>query len=147
MLKEPQMNVNERRKYVKLMKPRYMKATKAERSGLLGEMEQVTGMHRKSLTRLINASTLERKKRRSQRQRSYGSEVEQVIVCVWESLDYICAERLTPTLLATATHLARFGVVTLSPTLEDQLQTISRASVARLLARHRCHQRRLPRKG
>jgi hypothetical protein len=147
MLKERQMNVNERRKYVKVMKPRYMKATKAERSCLLGEMEQVTGMHRKSLTRLLNASTLERKKRRSQRQRSYGSEVEQIIVCVWESLDYICAERLTPTLLATAKHLARFGVVTLSPTLEEQLQTISRASVARLLARHRCHQRRLPRKG
>jgi hypothetical protein len=147
MLKELQMNVNERRKYVNLMKPRYMKATKAERSGLMGEMEQVTGMHRKSLTRLINASTLERKKRRSQRQRSYGREVEQVIVRVWESLDYICAERLTPTLLASATHLARFGVVTLSPTLEEQLQTISRASVARLLARHRSHQRRLPRKG
>ncbi len=147
MLTETPMNVNERRKYINLMKPRYLKAPKAERSVLLSEMEQVTGMHRKSLTRLINGRTLERKKRTGQRQRTYGGEVEQVIVCVWESLDYICAERLTPTLLATATHLARFGVVTLSPTVEQQLQTISRASVARLLARHRSHQRRLPRKG
>ena len=125
MLTETPMNVNERRKYINLMKPRYLKAAKAERSVLLSEMEQVTGMHRKSLTRLINARTLERKKRTGHRQRTYGGEVEQVIVCVWESLDYICAERLTPTLLATAKHLERFGVLTLSsvggrPVADDQ---------------------------
>ncbi|MHB8597989.1 MAG: transposase [Ktedonobacteraceae bacterium] len=147
MLNEREMNVNERRKYIQLMKPRYLKARKMERGKLLHEMEQVTGMHRKSLTRLLNATSLERKKRRKQRQRSYGTEVEQVIVCVWESLDYMCAERLTPSLLRTAKHLERFGVLTLSSVLEEQLQTISRASVARLLVRHRSSQRRLPRKG
>lgn len=147
MLSETPMTVNERRKYLNRMKPRYVKATKKERSVLLKEMEQVTGMHRKSLTRLINAETLERNKRTGQRQRTYGSEVEQVIVCVWESLDYICAERVTPALLRTAKQLERFGVVKLSPTVEEQLQTISRASVARLLTKHRNHHRRLPRKG
>ena len=147
MLSEMSMNVNERRKYINLMKPRYLKATKGERSVLLKEMEEVTGMHRKSLTRLINAPTLERKQRKGQRQRTYGSDVEQVIVCVWESLDYICAERLTPALLRTAKQLERFGVVKLAPTVEEQLQSISRASVARMLSRHRSQQRRLPRKG
>lgn len=147
MLSEMPMTVNERRKYLNRMKPRYLKATKGERSVLLREMEEVTGMHRKSLTRLINAPTLERNKRTGQRQRTYGSEVEQVIVCVWESLDYICAERLTPALLATAKQLERFGVVRLTPTVEEQLQSISRASVTRLLRKHRSHHRRLPRKG
>ena len=81
------------------MKPRYLKAKRGERSALLSEMEQVTGMHRKSLTRLLHAQSLERKKRQSPRCRSYGQAVEEVIVSVWESLDYICAERLTPILL------------------------------------------------
>ena len=147
MLSETHMTVNERRKYINLMKPRYLKAAKGERSGLLKEMEEVTGMHRKSLTRLINAPTLERNKRTGQRQRTYGSEVEQVIVCVWESLDYICAERMTPALLITAKQLERFGVVTLSATLEEQLRSISRASVARILSQYRSRTRRLPQKG
>lgn len=59
-------------------------------------MEQVTSLHRKHLLRLLNGESLERKKRQRPRSRSYGLEVERVIVQVWESLDYMCAERLTP---------------------------------------------------
>ncbi len=103
---EDEMSVNERRKYLKRMHVRYVAAKRAERGRLLSEMEQVTGLHRKSLTRLMHAGSLERKKRTTPRPRSYGLEVERVIVRVWESRDYICAERLTPGLLQMAQHLA-----------------------------------------
>src|SRR5438128_2548379 len=144
---EDEMTLDERRKYLKRMKPRYMKAKRGERSALLSEMEQVTGMHRKSLTRLLHAESLERKKRQSPRCRSYGKAVEEVIVSVWESLDYICAERLTPILLTMAQHLARLGVVKLTREVEEQLQTISRATVSRVLRAYRSRRRRLPQKG
>ena len=103
------------------MKARYQKAKRSEQSELLTEMEQVTGLHRKSLLRLLHAPTLERQKRSHGRGRTYGLAVEQVILVVWESLDYVCAERLTPVLLATAQHLARFGSVHLSHEVEEQL--------------------------
>ena len=144
---EDEMTLDERRKYLKRMKPRYMQAKRGERSALLSEMEQVTGMHRKSLTRLLHAQSLERKKRQSPRCRTYGKAVEEVIVLVWESLDYICAERLTPILLTMAQHLARFGVVKLTREMEEQLQTISRATVSRVLRAYRSRRRRLPQKG
>ena len=144
---EDEMTLDERRKYLKRMKPRSMKAKRGERSALLSEMEQVTGMHRKSLTRLLHAESLERKKRQSPRCRSYGKAVEEVIVSVWESLDYICAERLTPILLTMAQHLARLGVVKLTREVEEQLQTISRATVSRVLRAYRSRRRRLPQKG
>jgi len=144
---EDEMTLDERRKYLKRMKPRYMQAKRGERSALLSEMEQVTGMHRKSLTRLLHAQSLERKKRQSPRCRSYGKAVEEVIVFVWESLDYICAERLTPILLTMAQHLARFGAVKLTREVEEQLQTISRATVSRVLRAYRSRRRRLPQKG
>ena len=144
---EDEMTLNERRKYLKRMKPRYLKAKRSERSQLLSEMEQVTGLHRKSLTRLLHAASLERKKRQKPRERSYGAEVEEVIVWVWESLDYICAERLTPVLLPMAQHLARFGAVKLREEIEEQLKTISRATVSRILHRYRSRRRRLPQKG
>ena len=147
MSTEDEMTLNERRKYLKRMKPRYLKAKRRERSQLLSEMEQVTGLHRKSLTRLLHAASLERKKRQKPRERSYGAEVEEVIVLVWESLDDICAERLTPVLLPMAQHLARFGAVKLREEIEEQLKTISRATVSRILHRYRSRRRRLPQKG
>jgi hypothetical protein len=110
-------------------------------------MEQVTGLHRKSLLRLLHASSLNRKKRTGARKRTYGLEVEQVIVVVWESLDYVCAQRLTPVLLSTAQHLARFGSLRLTSEGEQQVAQMSEATLTRLLRKHRSRKQRLPRKG
>ena len=144
---EDEMTVTERRKYLKKRKPLYLKADRADQSRLLTEMQQVTGLHRKSLIRLLHAGTLDRKKREQGRGRTSGLAVEQVILVVWESLDYICAERLTPALLSTAQHLARFGVLHLTQQVEEQLVQISEATVTRILRKHRSRQQRLPQKG
>jgi hypothetical protein len=126
------------------MKVRYVAAKREERSRLLSEMHEVTGLHRKSLLRLMHAASLERKKRRTPRARSYGLEAERIIVRVWESRDYICAERLTPGLLTMAQHLARFEPLGLTAQVEEQVATISRATVARILGKYRSSVRRLP---
>ncbi len=144
---QDEMTIDERRKYMNLMAARYWKAKRKERSQLLTEMEQVTKMHRKSLTRLLNAESLARKKRSTARPRTYGLEVERVVLRVWESLDYICAERLTPSLLPVASHLARFGELRLLPEVAEQLQAISTSTVQRILRKHRSRKARLPRKG
>jgi len=142
-----EMSVDERRKYLKLMAKRYLGADREERGGLLTEMGAVTGLHRKSLTRLMDGESLERRPRRAQRGRVYGAEVADVIRVVWESEDYLCAERLRPSLVAMAQHLARFGELRLSGELERQLGQISEATVARLLSRFQRDTARLPRRG
>ena len=119
------MTINERRKYLTTMQSRYRQADRHERGALLTEMEAVTEMHRKSLTRLMAQSTLKRVRRRTQRGVIYGPAVSHVVRIVWESLDCICAERLTPQLLATARHLAIFGELSLMPDLEASLAQIS----------------------
>src|SRR5437763_13965793 len=105
------LTLSERRKYLKRVWPRYLQADRDQRSTLLTEMEQITAMHRKSIIRLMKGASLERNKdkRHTPRPPTYGKEVRQVVMLVWESLDYICAERLAPQLLATARHLARCG--------------------------------------
>ena len=124
------------------MASRYQKAKRNERSQLLTEMEQVSKLQRKHLIRLLNGQSLERQKRQTPRSSAYGLEVEEVILRVWESLDYICAQRLTPTLVKTAAHLATFGVVVLTAEVESQLARISVAtatmnpSATRLRARN-----------
>ncbi len=52
-----------------------------------------------------------------------------------------------PSLVKTATHLARFGVLVVSAEVESQLASISVATVERLLGKHRSRNVRLPRPG
>ena len=131
MTTDDTMTLIERRKYLMKMQRRYRTADRRERKQLLTEMEAVTSMHRKSLTRLMAQQSLTRMRRRTERSAVYGPEVRRIVRIVWESLDCICAERLTPQLLATAQHLARFAELTLTPEMERLLAQISEATVAR----------------
>jgi len=144
---DDRMTVNERRKYLKLMTLRYAGANRAGRGALLTEMAAVTDLHRKSLVRLLHATSLERAPKRPRvRRRRYGPEVADVVRVVWESLDYVCAERLTPALLATAQRLAQWEELVLTQALEAQLAVISRATVQRLLQRFQLDTPKLPRR-
>ncbi len=80
-----QMTIDERYKYLRLMNKRYWAADKKGRSQLLTEMEEVTGYHRKSLNRLIRGR-LKRKRRRRQRGRTYGPEVDDAIRVISERI-------------------------------------------------------------
>jgi hypothetical protein len=141
------MTIGERRKYLGRMLRRYLEGEREAKGRLLDEMEQVTGLHRKSLVRLLQPGGLERRTRQRQRGRAYGAAVDDALRVIWESLDYVCAERLTPALLETARHLARHGELALTAELDQQLGRISRASVQRRLDRLRQDTPRLPRVG
>jgi hypothetical protein len=145
MTKEEKMTIDERRKYLQTMKRRYKQADRKTKGQLLGEMEVVTGLHRKSLIRLMNSS-LKRKPRRRERGKSYGADVDDALRVIDESFDYICAERLTPNLVWMARHLGRHDELRATTSLLDQLGCVSISTVQRRLDRIRQDQRRLPRK-
>jgi hypothetical protein len=132
MTAEDEMTINERRKYLRKMKTRYSKATRQERGQLLDEMQAVTGLHRKSLVRLMSSS-LERKSRTKQRGKTYDSEVSNAIRVISASLDYPCAERLTPNLVWLAKHLAAHDELQVSDRLLLLLKQISVSTVQRRL--------------
>lgn len=145
------MSIDERRKYLHKMRIRYWQAKgKKERSRLLDEMQAVTGLHRKSLLRLIHGE-LARKPRRKQRSKTYGAEVGAAIRKIAESLDYPCAERLKPSLVRMAEHLEAHGELHLTPEVRRQLETISISSIRRRLPHSErstqriAHRRGLPR--
>ncbi len=143
---EDHMTLDERRKYLKLMLPRYVRADYPERRRLLDEMEAVTELHRKSLLRLLGAETLSRQPRQTQRGKIYDHTVDDALRVMAETLDYICAERLQPGLPWLAQNLAQHGELVLSPDLLKQLETISISTVRRRLAVLGQDLPRLPRK-
>lgn len=142
---EAEMTIDERRKYLRKVQKRYWPASYKERGQLLDEMEAITGLHRKSLIRLMH-SDLERRSRRKQRGRTYGAEVDDALRVISESMDHICPERLTPNLVWLAEHLAAHGELNATPRLLDQLGQISVSTVKRILARVRQDEPRLPRR-
>jgi hypothetical protein len=144
MSADDEMTIDERFKYLRKMKKRYINAGRKERGHLLNEMEAITGLHRKSLIRLINGN-LKRRPRRRQRGRTYGPEVDDALRVIAESMDFICAERLTPNLTWLAKCLAGHSELTVSPPLLEQLDRISVSTVERILARIRQDVPRLPR--
>ncbi len=141
------MTLAERRKYLGRMRSRYVLADRLGRGPLLDEMQAVTSMYRKSLLRLLHAPDLARRPRTTQRAKIYGAQVEDAIRLIWVSLDYICAEQLTPALLVTAEQLAQHGELVLTETLQAQLGQISIASVQRRLGRFTEDTPRLLRRG
>ncbi len=145
MSTEEKMTIDERRKYLRIMKKRYIQAGRKEKTHLLDEMEAITGLHRKSLIRLMNSS-LERQPRSRERGESYGPEVDAALRVIYEAFDYICADRLTPNLVWMACHLARHGELELTPSLLEQLGQISTSTVERKLKHIVPEQPRLPRR-
>jgi len=146
MTTEEQMTIEERYKYLRMMKARYVKADRQERGRLLDEMEAMTGQHRKSLIRRVKSS-LERRPRSRERERTYGADVTAAIKVVASSMDDPCAERLTPNLKWMAEHLSKFGELEVSEAVLEQLEQISISTVRRRLETiHRDQPRRRRRK-
>jgi hypothetical protein len=141
---EEKMNIAERYKYLRMMQKRYEQASRRERGHLLDEMVAVTGLYRKHLIRLLSGD-LVRQARQRQRSSTYGPAVTAAVAVVWESLDRICAERLTPSLAGMAQHLEAHGELQVSADLLRQLGQISIATVERRLQQLRQDQPRLPR--
>lgn len=142
---DERMSIQERWKYLRLMQKRYQDADRSTKEQLLDEAQAVTGLHRKSTIRLLNGS-LQRRRRKRQRGRTYGAEMHAAMKVISESVDYICAERLKPNLVWLAQHLAEHGELEVNPKLLTQLEQISVPTVRRVLQRLAQDQPRLPRK-
>jgi len=145
MSNNERMTIDERYKYFRMMKKRYKQASKQEKGRLLDEMQAMTAQHRKALIRIMNGIP-ERKPRSRQRGRSYGPAVDDALRVIAESLDYICAERLTPGLVAMAQQLVAHGELQVTAEVLHALDQISVPTVRRHLQRLQQDQPRLPRK-
>jgi hypothetical protein len=140
------MSIDGTREYLGVKQRQYAEASRKERTLILDELVQVTGLNRKYIIQLL-AGDLRRKPRQRQRGRTYGPEVEAALLVVAESMDYICGKRLQPVLADIAQDLERHGELRLSGEVKESLGKISAATIDRLMAGHKGKiEKRLPRK-
>ena len=146
MPSEEKMPINERFAYLRRAQKQYLRANRRERTQLLDHMEQITGLNRKTLIRHMHGK-IERQRRARQRGKTYGPKVDDALRVIAESLDHICAERLTPQLVPMAKHLAAHGELQVSAELLHKLECISVSTVRRRLSKFAYLQQwRLPRR-
>jgi len=103
---------------------RYRDASKQEKKHMLDDMEHVTGLHRKSVIRILNGR-LSQKKRTRERGPTYGSSVTYVVRKLSKALNHPCAERLQPNLVFMAQHMNSHGQLNVNEDTLRKLATIS----------------------
>ena len=133
MSEQDKMTIAERRKYLHKMWGRYRDASKKEKSQMLNDMAHVTGLHRKSIIRILNGR-LSRKKRTRERGPIYGTKVKYAIAKISKALDHPCAERLKPNLIFMANHMKKHGQLRVDEDTLKKLTTVSISTLKRILA-------------
>ena len=130
--------------YLGLLKARYRKAGRKERSAILDEFVKTTGYHRKYATALLNG----RYKRsagpiKRPRRAIYGPEEARALLTLAWLFDHVNSKKLRRALDVELEALYESGFLQVSSECYEKLKRVSPATIDRLLA----GQRRRPAKG
>lgn len=129
------MTAPARRELVEALRQRYAAATREEKVSILTEFTSVSGLHRKSAVRVLNAETeAEAPMKRAGRPRLYDQAVQQALVTLWEASDRVCGKRLKALLPVLLAALEKHGHMAVDPTVKASLLALSAATMDRLLA-------------
>jgi hypothetical protein len=130
------MSLKSKRELLEVVRPRYLKASKAEKQKILDEFTCATGYHRKHAIRVFkNQRQVQNhlKGKTKTYKTIYGGEVVQVLEQVWEIYGRICSKRLQPILPEAIKVLERCKEIELAKETKELLLKISSASIDRCL--------------
>jgi len=136
------MTKNGKRELLEAVRPRYLRASKAEKGRILNEFVATTGYHRKYAVRLLRHGPPRRPARPRQVRRIYTPLVVQALIQVWELCDRICSRRLHPFLPELLAVLERHDELVLPAEVKTLLLQMSPATIDRLLQPARAQPRR-----
>jgi hypothetical protein len=128
------MSLNSKHELLEVVRPRYLKASKAEKQKILDEFTSATGYHRKHAIRVLkNRVAKSRRRKRTGYPTVYGGAVMQTLEQIWEIYGHICSKRLQPFLPEAIQVLERCQEMELSEEIKALLLKISSASIDRCL--------------
>ena len=96
------MSLKSKRELLEAVRPRYLKASKAEKQTILDEFTCATGYHRKHAIRVFkNQRQVQNRLKGKTKtyQTIYGGQVVQALEQIWEIYGHICSKRLQPILM------------------------------------------------
>jgi hypothetical protein len=130
------MSLKSKRELLEVVRPRYLKASQAEKQKMLDEFTAATGYHRKYAIRVLKnkVQVQNHLKRKTKTYKTiYRSEVVQALEQIWEIYGHICSKRLQPYLPEAIRVLERCKEIELSKETKELLVKISSATIDRCL--------------
>jgi hypothetical protein len=128
------MSLKSKQELLAVVRPRYIKASKADKQKILDEFTHATGYHRKHAIRVLkNWVGKSRRRKRTGYSKIYDGEVVQALKQIWEIYGQLCSKRLQPILPEAIRVLERCQEIELSPETKELLLKISSASIDRCL--------------
>jgi hypothetical protein len=122
---------------VETWRPRYLRASRKEKTRILDEFVALTGYHRKSAIRVLRNGRKPKRWDKRGRPRVYTPDVKAALLQVWEAYGHICSKRLAPFLTEGVEVLERAGELKIPPDTKRLLVRMSAATIDRLLRTHR----------
>ncbi len=113
---------------------RYDQAGREGKTGILTEFVAVTGYHRKHAAGFLRGGSRKDRSAARPRRRLYDDAVREALIVLWEASDRICGKRLKPLIPMLVAAMERHGHLALDPAVRDRLETISAATIDRVLA-------------
>ena len=129
------MTLKSIQEYTAIMRQRYLKASKKEKSQILNEYVKVTGYHRKAAIRVILKRALLTAGRKGH-PATYSS-VLQPLRVIWEASDRLCSKRLQPFIPEMIRVLRHKGELQVNAATEAQLVKLSASTIDRMLRPYR----------
>lgn len=128
------MSQKSKRELLETVQPRYRKAGKKEKQGILDEFVDVTGYHRKYAIRVLNSVIHKEHVKKPGPRKIYQGEVVTALEYIWEICGQICSRRLQPFLPEIVKVLERNHEIHLTPETKKLLLQVSRSSIDRCLS-------------
>jgi IS30 family transposase len=127
------MSQRSKRELLEEIRPRYLKAKKAEKKIMLDEFVAATGYYRKYATRILKRGRPRQSGRKHGFHRVYQGEVVAALEQIWEVCGRICSKRLHPFLPEMVKVLERWGELQLSEQAKALMLQMSRSTIDRCL--------------
>ena len=130
-------------KYLALLKARYRKASKKERSAILDEYVRTTGHHRKYAIGVLSGKRKRAKHPvRRPRRTIYGDGEARALLVLSDLFDGICSKRLRAAMNIELPRLYEKGFLHITPVCYQKLIQVSPATIDRLLTGRRLQVRK-----
>jgi hypothetical protein len=131
-----QISTPTRSELVEVLRQRYQKSSKKDKTAILNEFVKLSGYHRKHAIRILGHNKCFESDLRKvvSSKKIYGIAVKEALIVLWEASDRICSKRLKAALPSLIESMEMHGHLNLSPDVRNQLLKISASTIDRLLS-------------
>ena len=127
------MSKKSKTELIESYRPRYLKANKTEKTRIISQIQDATGMNRKTVIRKMHAPRKSRPYKKPGRKRKYTDAVIFVLIQIWEWSEYMCSKRLKPYLAEFVEKLESCKRLKLDEETKKLLLNMSEATIDRYL--------------